>query len=366
MTLCSIISPRLVKAGATIRPIVPYSVRIVIRPNTATASAEIIENSIGLEGLVMADSDKFPTDFIPVSRPLIKELGYEAAYIFGVIWNYCQMEKGFCDAAHQTIADRADMSRKSVIKYIEKLTKAGYIEDLTPDVRNAPHRLCTKKGVQILHSKEHTIKEERPIEEPERCEEIAQQEPVGMQNLPSRYAEIAQLGMQNLHKNRKSQETDSREILSKDNSGSSPPSDSIPESESIPEENLLPDTPEALSLFEKINHNRKLKNRGPMKEFKSREQKQKCLAAMGRLPPKELEKSITKGLEKGLTDITSLINWISRWELPKNGATNNGTQGKYVNPSSGNRPEPTAREIEQNAKITARIQSISRTGSNST
>lgn len=164
----------------------------------------------------MSDSNKFPTDFVPVSRPLAEELGYQAAYVFGVIWQYCQMEKGFCDASHETIAERAGMSRRSVIDYIEKLIKAGYVEDLTPGVRNAPHQLCTKKGVQILHTKERVMKEEKPIEEPDRYANPAQQNGAGMQELPSGCANSAQLGMQNLHLNRQSQETESIES-SKDN-----------------------------------------------------------------------------------------------------------------------------------------------------
>lgn len=100
----------------------------------------------------MSDSNKFPTDFIPVSRPLAKELGYQAAYVFGVIWNYCQMESGICNASHDSIAERADMGRRTVMRHIETLIKKGYIEDLTPEVTNAPHHLCTKIGVSKLHS----------------------------------------------------------------------------------------------------------------------------------------------------------------------------------------------------------------------
>jgi DNA-binding Lrp family transcriptional regulator len=156
----------------------------------------------------MSDSDKFPTDFVPVSRPLVEELGYQTAYIFGIVWNYCQMESGICNASHDTMANRAGMSRRSVITRLDELIKAGYIEDLTPDVRNAPHHLSTKIGVQKLHSKERVIKEETPTEEPERCKNPTHQNGVGMQNLHSGYAKNAHRGMQNLHKNRQSQETE--------------------------------------------------------------------------------------------------------------------------------------------------------------
>lgn len=286
----------------------------------------------------MSDSDKFPTDFVPVSRPLVEELGYQAAYIFGLIWNYCQMESGICNASHDTIANRAGMSRRSVIDYIEKLIEAGYIEDLTPDTRNAPHHLSTKKGVQILHSKERTIKEEKPVKGPEGCENPAQQNGVGMQELHSGYAEIAQPGMQNLHKNRKNQETDLTEELPKGNGATPQPLVILPE-EPIPEETLLPDSSETLFLFEKINHNRKLRSWGPVKKFKSLEQKQKCQAAATRLGFKRFKTGITKGLEKGLTDLTSLVNWIDKWEKGvSDGRYNQGrtTQGQSAfNDNSG-------------------------------
>lgn len=168
----------------------------------------------------MSDSDRFPTDFIPVSRPLVEELGYQAAYIFGIVWNYCQMESGICNASHDTIANRAGMSRRSVITHLDELIDKGYVEDLTPDVRNAPHHLSTKKGVQILHSKERTIKEEEPIEEPGGYENPAHQNGVGMQELHSRCAKNAQPGMQILHKKRQSKKT--KESSPKGDSGKPP------------------------------------------------------------------------------------------------------------------------------------------------
>jgi DNA-binding Lrp family transcriptional regulator len=161
----------------------------------------------------MSSSNQFPTDFVPVSRPLVEELGFQVAYLFGIVWNYCQMENGICNASHDTIAKRAGMSRRSVITHLDELIKAGYIEDLTPDVRNTPHHLSTKIGVQKLHTKERVIEEEKPIEEPEGCENPAHQNEEGVQNLHTRYAKNAHRGMQNLHKNRQSQETESIEDI---------------------------------------------------------------------------------------------------------------------------------------------------------
>lgn len=103
------------------------------------------------------------------------------------------------------------------------------------------------------------------------------------------------------------------------------PEEVAPEEPITPQETLLPDSPEALFLFEKINHNRKLRSWGPVKNFKSLEQKQKCQGAASRLGNKRFKAGITKGLEKGLTDLASLVNWIALWETKnKKGSRQNG------------------------------------------
>lgn len=114
-----------------------------------------------------------------------------------------------------------------------------------------------------------------------------------------------------------------------------------PTAEPIPEENLLPDSPELLLLFEKINRNRKLRSWGPVKKFNSIEQKQSFQESASLLGIKEFEAGITKGMKKGLTNLSSLVNWIGGYKT-KNGANsgrhNQGrtTQGQSAfNDNSG-------------------------------
>ena len=118
--------------------------------------------------------------FTPTPDILVKQYDYSTAYVWGVVWRYCQMEDGKCKAAHDTIAERAGMSRRSLIEKLDRLIEDGYIEDLTPALVNKPHTYCTKKGedkikstMQNLHSK--------PVE----SANFAQQKPSTMQELHS-------------------------------------------------------------------------------------------------------------------------------------------------------------------------------------
>ena len=132
--------------------------------------------------------------FTPVIEALVNEFNFKTAYIWGIVWRYCQMEHGICNAKHETIAERAGMSHRSAVDHIHRLIEAGYIEDLTPDVKHAPHVYCTKKGREKILGMQnlHTSDEDKYAKS-------AYQKPEGMQNLHSRYAKSAHRGMQNLH-----------------------------------------------------------------------------------------------------------------------------------------------------------------------
>jgi hypothetical protein len=77
---------------------------------------------------------------------------------------------------------------------------------------------------------------------------------------------------------------------------------------------LEPDTPESRLLFARINHNRRVRNHSPAQRFKSLEQKQKCLEAATRLGYSRFEAGLDQGLQKGLVDLSSLVNWLAKWE----------------------------------------------------
>jgi hypothetical protein len=128
------------------------------------------------------------------------------------------------------------MSRRTVIKYLDRLIEDGYVEDLTPGVKNKPHTYSVKCGedkilaevqcgMQISHTESDIIpqgvmqdkdvgmrnlhSESAEIAQPNGA--TMQELPTGRQNLHSDYAENAQDGMQNLHLNRESLDIDSRD-----------------------------------------------------------------------------------------------------------------------------------------------------------
>jgi len=60
--------------------------------------------------------------------------------VYGAIWRFCQRNRGYCYATHETIAAQLGMSERSVRRAIVTLLKRGFIIDNTPGLRNAPHR----------------------------------------------------------------------------------------------------------------------------------------------------------------------------------------------------------------------------------
>lgn len=78
--------------------------------------------------------------FTPVMDVVVKATNsYMAALVFGRIWRYCQMEDGVCRASLKTIAKGINMSRTSIMNYAKLLVEQGFLEDLTPELRNKPH-----------------------------------------------------------------------------------------------------------------------------------------------------------------------------------------------------------------------------------
>ena len=67
------------------------------------------------------------------------EHGIFTAAVFGGIWRYCQMKDGVCRATIEHIAERIHVDRTTVMRHIGLLVDSGYLEDLTPLLRNKPH-----------------------------------------------------------------------------------------------------------------------------------------------------------------------------------------------------------------------------------
>jgi len=75
----------------------------------------------------------------PVINSIVKEVNLMSAVVFGRIWRFCQMEDGVCRAALEKIAEEIGVDRATVMRHAKELCKAGYLKDLTPDLRNRPH-----------------------------------------------------------------------------------------------------------------------------------------------------------------------------------------------------------------------------------
>jgi len=88
----------------------------------------------------------------PTIDAVIDDLDLLSSVVFGRVWRYCQMEDGICRATIEKIADGCGLSRRTVERRLEKLCGTGYLKDLTPDRRNAPHVYADtgKAGLQAV------------------------------------------------------------------------------------------------------------------------------------------------------------------------------------------------------------------------
>lgn len=75
----------------------------------------------------------------PCIDSLTRKYGVMTSAIFGRVWRYCQGNKGVCEASIDTIANDLGLSYRTVLTHIKHLVREGYLADLTPKVRNAPH-----------------------------------------------------------------------------------------------------------------------------------------------------------------------------------------------------------------------------------
>ena len=61
------------------------------------------------------------------------------AIVLGRVLGYCQAERRQCDASTETIAKQCHLSVRTVKECLAGLEAQGYIDDITPNRRNAPH-----------------------------------------------------------------------------------------------------------------------------------------------------------------------------------------------------------------------------------
>jgi len=97
--------------------------------------------------------------FTPVIDVVAEDVGFVTAAVYGVHWRYCQMEDGVSRAAMKSIAEQLGISVKTARRHTQKLCERGYLEDLTPDVRNTPHMYRDTGRVLIESHRESNLDE---------------------------------------------------------------------------------------------------------------------------------------------------------------------------------------------------------------
>lgn len=90
--------------------------------------------------------------FTPVPDQLIEEFNVTVAAIYGVVWRYCQMEDRVCKASLEKVGARVGMSAKSAERHVSTLVEAGYLTDLTPDVKHKPHEYALTDKLSLYGS----------------------------------------------------------------------------------------------------------------------------------------------------------------------------------------------------------------------
>lgn len=88
-------------------------------------------------------------DFTPLFDALIEKYDLITAAVWGRLWRYSQ-KYGYSFATHETIAHELGIARSTVIRRLRILIADGYVEDLTPDLRNKPHQYQTTDKIMLL------------------------------------------------------------------------------------------------------------------------------------------------------------------------------------------------------------------------
>lgn len=89
-------------------------------------------------------------NFTPLMDELVKKHGLITAAVWGRVWRYAQQKNRVCEASHETIAEELNISVRTVIRHLQTLTASGYLTDLTPAVRNIPHKYAITDKAKIM------------------------------------------------------------------------------------------------------------------------------------------------------------------------------------------------------------------------
>lgn len=86
-----------------------------------------------------------------VIQDIVRMYGLITASVFGRMWDFCTREDGVCRASMETIGNDLGIDRATANRCAKKLVQEGYLEDLTPELRNHPHiyRDTGKAGLRM-------------------------------------------------------------------------------------------------------------------------------------------------------------------------------------------------------------------------
>jgi len=91
---------------------------------------------------------------------LVAELGLIPAAVLCVALRFCKLSDGVCRASVRTMGERLQLCSGTVHKVLKRLAAEGYLVDLTPGLRNAPHqyRDTGKASVHEVKATVHDVK----------------------------------------------------------------------------------------------------------------------------------------------------------------------------------------------------------------
>ncbi len=92
--------------------------------------------------------------FTPLFDILIDEYDLLTAAVYGRVWRYCQMKDGLCYATVSKIAESVGTSYRTTLRRLATLCDDGYLIDLDPGLRNAPHRYKVTGKADLEHVSE--------------------------------------------------------------------------------------------------------------------------------------------------------------------------------------------------------------------
>lgn len=70
--------------------------------------------------------------------------------VFGSVYRHSNMRKRYCDASRETMAASVGISKKTVDRRLPRLCNDGFLEDLTPGIKNKPHIYVPTEKAEIM------------------------------------------------------------------------------------------------------------------------------------------------------------------------------------------------------------------------